>query len=150
MHLAVARDTALDIIDRATAARPRWPRLWLAAPLLLVLVGLAVWWGGEEPGNGERSTGASLIEPKVPGVTRSTELTVHGLRHTFWTLLLASNTPIKDVQQVAGHSRASVTLDMYGGAIPGASRRVAGKTAAIWSSLLGREQDADGNAASQS
>jgi integrase len=83
--------------------------------------------------------GARLLEPKKPGVTRSTELTVHGLRHTFCTLLLASNTPIKDVQQVAGHSRASITLDMYGGAIPGASRRVAGKTAAIWASLVASE-----------
>jgi integrase len=89
--------------------------------------------------------GARLLPPKTLGVQRSTELTVHGLRHTFCTLLLASNTPIKDVQQVAGHSRASVTLDMYGGAIPGASRRVAGKTAAIWAGLLsddGRAPDA--------
>src|SRR5438105_1508006 len=37
MQLALARDAALDLLDRAAAARPRWPRLrWLAAAFLLV------------------------------------------------------------------------------------------------------------------
>ncbi len=39
--------------------------------------------------------GARLLEPETPGVTQSTDLTLHGLGHTFSTLLLASTTPIK-------------------------------------------------------
>jgi integrase len=52
-------------------------------------------------------------------------LTVHGLRHSFATLMLSHNVPLKDVQEVLGHSRPSVTLDVYWQAVAGASGRVA-------------------------
>src|SRR2546428_153613 len=45
MQLALARDAALDLLDRAAAARPRWPRrLWLAVPVLALVAALAAWW----------------------------------------------------------------------------------------------------------
>ena len=54
-------------------------------------------------------------------------VTVHELRHTFCTLLLSKGVPVKDVQEIAGHSRPSVTLNMYYTSIPGASSRVSAK-----------------------
>lgn len=38
----------------------------------------------------------------------------HDLRHTSLTLLLEMGTPINTVQQRAGHSKASITTDIYG------------------------------------
>lgn len=37
----------------------------------------------------------------------------HSLRHTFVTRLVESNTNIKVIQEIAGHSRSDVTLDVY-------------------------------------
>jgi len=54
-------------------------------------------------------------------------VTPHQLRHTFCTLLLSEGVPIKDVQEIAGHSRPSVTLNMYYSSLPGASWRVSKK-----------------------
>ena len=54
-------------------------------------------------------------------------LPVHGLRHRFATLALSHSATVKDVQEVLGHSRPSVTLDVYWQAAEGASSRVAGK-----------------------
>lgn len=54
-------------------------------------------------------------------------VTIHQLRHTFCTLLLSQGVPIKDVQEIAGHSRPSVTLNMYYTSLPGASGRVSKK-----------------------
>jgi integrase len=53
--------------------------------------------------------------------------TVHDLRHTFCTWLLSQGVSVKDVQEAAGHSRPSVTYNMYYASIPGASERVAKK-----------------------
>ena len=44
-------------------------------------------------------------------------LRLHDLRHTSATLLLANNVDIETVSKRMGHSRASVTLDIYGHAI---------------------------------
>jgi integrase len=54
-------------------------------------------------------------------------ITPHGLRHTFCTLLLQDGASIKDVQEIAGHARPSVTLNMYYGSLPGASGRISGQ-----------------------
>ena len=40
-------------------------------------------------------------------------INVHGLRHTFATLLIQKGTNIKKVQEILGHSKISMTLDMY-------------------------------------
>jgi len=42
------------------------------------------------------------------------EIRFHDLRHTSISLLLESGTPVNTVQRRAGHSKASVTTDIYG------------------------------------
>ena len=46
------------------------------------------------------------------------KIRLHDLRHTGATLLLAKNTDIETVSRRLGHSKASVTLDIYGHALP--------------------------------
>ena len=45
------------------------------------------------------------------------EVTVHGLRHTFVTLLIAKGVDIVTVSSLAGHANASTTLNMYSHAV---------------------------------
>jgi integrase len=54
-----------------------------------------------------------------------TRVTVHGLRHSFCTWLLQRGVSAKDVQEAVGHSRVSVTLDMYWEATSGSEERIA-------------------------
>ena len=50
---------------------------------------------------------------------------LHDLRHTGATLLLASNVDIETVSRRLGHSKASVTLDVYGHALPENDKKAA-------------------------
>lgn len=50
---------------------------------------------------------------------------LHDLRHTMATLLLAENTNIETVSHRLGHSKASITLDVYGHALPDKDRQAA-------------------------
>jgi integrase len=74
---------------------------------------------------GEREFQALLDAAGLSGVT------VHGLRHTSASLLLASNTPVNVVQQRLGHKDASTTLDVYAHVMPGQQREAARKLAAL-------------------
>ena len=47
---------------------------------------------------------------KVAGIPNYTP---HDLRHRFVSILVMGGVPIPLVKQVAGHTRASVTLDIY-------------------------------------
>lgn len=47
----------------------------------------------------------------------------HDLRHTYASLLLCKNIPIKYVQQQLGHSSSRVTLDTYGHILPSTDER---------------------------
>jgi integrase len=49
---------------------------------------------------------------------RLADLTPHGLRHTAATLMLRRGVPVVKVSQILGHSRPSITWDMYGWALP--------------------------------
>ena len=40
-------------------------------------------------------------------------LTMHGLRHTYASLLLANNTPVTEVSYYLGHSSPQVTMSIY-------------------------------------
>lgn len=42
------------------------------------------------------------------------KITLHGLRHTFVTLLLAIGIPPYNISQIVGHSSLTITLDVYG------------------------------------
>jgi hypothetical protein len=99
---------------------------------------------------GEHRVGHHLEPRWIP--TRLTEilkengfehLPVHGLRHSFATLLLSRNVPVKDMQEVLGHSRPSVTLDVYWQAVAAASDRVAGKAGEILFSPGAGAEDTD-------
>ena len=50
----------------------------------------------------------------VPEEKHLPQIKLHDLRHTAATILLANNTDIETVSHRLGHSKASVTLDIYG------------------------------------
>jgi integrase len=50
---------------------------------------------------------------------------LHDLRHTAATLALAAGVPVRDVADNLGHATPSITLNVYGHAVPDGSRRVA-------------------------
>lgn len=56
----------------------------------------------------------------LPGKIRT-----HDLRHTAASLMLALGTPLKDVQEMMGHSTGQITIDLYGHMLPGAQRAAA-------------------------
>lgn len=73
----------------------------------------------------QRSASQALGNPLTPGavdclfarVTRAADvprIKFHGLRHTCATLLLAAGVPVHQVQTRLGHSKPSLTLDVYG------------------------------------
>jgi integrase len=53
------------------------------------------------------------------------DVRLHDLRHTAATLALAAGVPVRDVSDMLGHSSPSVTLNVYGHAIPEGPSRVA-------------------------
>lgn len=56
---------------------------------------------------------------------------LHTLRHTFATYLLASGTPVKEVQELLGHASATTTLNVYGHVVPG-RKSAAAQSYAEW------------------
>ncbi len=55
------------------------------------------------------------------------DIRLYGLRHTFATLWLESGEHPKVLQEILGHSRISVTLDIYSHAIPPMQREAMGR-----------------------
>jgi site-specific recombinase XerD len=49
----------------------------------------------------------------------------HDLRHSQATLLISQGVDIKTVQARLGHEKASTTLDLYAGVMPGNDREAA-------------------------
>lgn len=56
----------------------------------------------------------------------------HCLRHTHATMLLAAGEPIMEVSRRLGHAKPSITLDLYGHAIPGRDRETAKNVSKIY------------------
>ena len=48
-----------------------------------------------------------ILQNKLP------EITLHGLRHSFVSLLIANDVDIKTTSGLAGHARSDVTLNVY-------------------------------------
>jgi len=69
--------------------------------------------------NTERTWKHILIEAGLP------PRHLHALRHTHATELLASGVPLLEVSKRLGHSKPSVTLDLYGHAIKGYDDKIA-------------------------
>lgn len=65
-------------------------------------------------------------EDKLP------DIRLHDLRHTGATLLLGNNADIETVSHRLGHSKASVTLDIYGHALPENDKQAADTLAAMF------------------
>lgn len=55
----------------------------------------------------------------------------YDMRHTAATMALQAGVPVHDVQMMLGHSKASMTMDIYGHASPGAERAAQGIDAAL-------------------
>ena len=60
-------------------------------------------------------------------------ITLHGLRHTHATILLAAGTPVKVVSERLGHRDVTTTLNYYGHVIPG----IQGQAAAAFAEAVG-------------
>lgn len=60
-------------------------------------------------------------------------ITIHDMRHTHASLLLAAGEQIKVVSERLGHSRASITMDIYAHVLPGQQEKAAKRIADILS-----------------
>lgn len=69
-------------------------------------------------------------------------MTLHKLRHTAASLAIAAGADIKVVQQMLGHSSATMTLDVYGHLFPDRLDEVADAMSAKRAASLGLEDDA--------
>src|SRR5688572_15044842 len=67
MQLALARDAALDLLDRAATIRPRLPRRrWLVLPVVLALGAALFWWWHRDAGRRGQPDGAPLVVSSTP------------------------------------------------------------------------------------
>lgn len=64
---------------------------------------------------------------------------LHDLRHTSATLLLAMGTDIETVKNRMGHSRASITLDVYGHALPSVDLEASEKLSSVFEEDIGKK-----------
>ncbi len=62
--------------------------------------------------------------------------TIHVFRHTYATRMLAAGVPVIEVARCLGHSSPSVTLNMYGHAIPGWNAIIGEKAAVTFTPIL--------------
>ncbi|MEX0702296.1 MAG: site-specific integrase [Planctomycetales bacterium] len=69
-------------------------------------------------GQGLYSTKILLIFKRLLAKADCPIIRFHDLRHTYATLALAAGVPVKVVSDTMGHSRASVTLDIYAHTLP--------------------------------
>jgi len=74
---------------------------------------------------GERELAPLIAAAKVRPIS------LHGLRHTCATLLLAAGVPSRVVQERLGHKKIETTLTVYGHVLPGQQREAANRLAAL-------------------
>ncbi|MHB9132914.1 MAG: tyrosine-type recombinase/integrase [Armatimonadota bacterium] len=60
------------------------------------------------------------------------DITLHGLRHTHATSLLASGVPVKVISERLGHSSVIITQDIYAHVLPTMQRQAADVMESIW------------------
>lgn len=72
------------------------------------------------------------VVKKQDEVAKAGHKKFHALRHTHATMLLASGEPVIDVSRRLGHSKPSITLDVYGHAIPGHDQKIADKISGLY------------------
>ncbi|HEY3376328.1 MAG TPA: site-specific integrase [Armatimonadota bacterium] len=64
------------------------------------------------------------------------KLTLHGLRHTHASALLAAGIPVKVISERLGHASVTLTQDIYAHVLPTMQREAAEKMEAIWGGAL--------------
>jgi integrase len=52
-------------------------------------------------------------------------VTFHGLRHSFVAAHIAAGTPVKAIQEMAGHASITTTMDRYGHLLPQSNEQAA-------------------------
>lgn len=65
-------------------------------------------------------------------------VTFHGLRHSFVAAHIAAGTPLKAIQEMAGHASITTTMDRYGHLLPTAKTEAA---TAIQNAIFGEENE---------
>ena len=86
-----------------------------------------------------RREDGSLVHPsslsrrfgKMVRQTELPEIRLHDLRHTFATLALQANVPVKVVSEILGHASVTITYDTYSHVIPGMAEDATSKVAAL-------------------
>jgi integrase len=68
------------------------------------------------------------------------EIRLHDLRHTFATLALQANIPVKVISEMLGHASVTITYDTYSHIIPGMAEDATTKVAAL---VFGPYKDMD-------
>lgn len=64
-------------------------------------------------------------------------ITLHGLRHTHATALIAAGVPVKVISERLGHSSVVITQDIYGHVLPTMQRQAADIMEGLWTSNSG-------------
>lgn len=79
-----------------------------------------------EDGNRIDPARATLLFGRSVKAAALPRITLHDLRHTFATMALKAGIHPKIVQEMLGHSKVTITLDMYSHVIPGMAEDAAG------------------------
>ena len=74
---------------------------------------------------------AARVFPRLIDAAGVKRITFHGLRHTSATLALVVGVPVKVVSERLGHSKTSITLDLYSHVVPSLSQDAAARIGAI-------------------
>lgn len=137
----------------STSARP----LLLSTSAIMMLLEYKAWQDGQRQRMGDAwedkdgrvfttDTGAPLFPDSVTQwfskfIARSgmPKVTVHSLRHTYASLMIADNVPLIVVSRQLGHAQASTTANIYAHAIASAQAK-AMQTLDRFNDLVGQEQ----------
>lgn len=112
--LEVLRTWRKKWLEERMALGPGWPETDLVFPTSLHTP--------MHPRNLLRSLKEILRKADLPQ-----DITIHALRHTYASLLLAQGEHPKVVQELLGHSSISTTLDVYSQIMPGLKEQAAKK-----------------------
>lgn len=89
--------------------------------------------------NGEYMDANNMVKRRFTPTLRRTgidKIRFHDLRHTYVSLLLAKNIPIKYIQRQVGHSSIQVTMDIYGHIMP----ETAEQSVRVLDNVFGQEE----------
>lgn len=112
----VIRRPLRRVLNRATLISMAW-RLNLDADLVLDLNEPLIYGKRITAENAVLLPDGTVAYPKDEDLLEG--VTLHSLRHTYVSLLLAQGTDIKTISYLVGHKKLSVTMDVYSHLLPG-------------------------------